>query len=252
MSGFAAGVDERSSEITDSHNGQAKVFEIGSSAVSTGVRMLSDGVAATGLISVLVADDHPLLREGIAAVIQREKDMFVVAEASNGREAIERFREHRPDVALMDMRMPEVDGIASTTAIRAEWPDARVVMLTTYGGDMMAIRAFKAGACGYLLKSMIRVDLPDAIRSVHAGQRHIAQQVAAELAAHVTDGTLSAREVEVLKQVASGNSNRQIGERLFISEETVKAHIKNIMSKLSANDRTHAVMIGLRRGLIDM
>jgi DNA-binding NarL/FixJ family response regulator len=203
-------------------------------------------------IRILIVDDHPLLREGIAAVVQGENDMELVGEAGNGREAIECFREHRPDVTLMDLQMPELDGVAATAAIRAEWSDARIVMLTTYRGDAQALRALKAGASGYLLKSMIRTDLLEAIRSVHAGHRHIPREVAAELAAHVTDDALSPREMEVLKHVASGSSNRRVADQLGLSEDTVKAHMKSIMSKLSANDRTHAVTIALKRGIIDV
>lgn len=205
-----------------------------------------------GAIRVLVVDDHPLLREGIAAVIEGEQDIVLVAEASNGREAIERFREHRPDVTLMDLQMPEMDGVAATIAIRAEWSDARVVMLTTYGGDAQALRALKAGASGYLLKSMIRKDLLEAIRAVHRGHKRIPREVASEIAAHVADDALSPRELDVLKHVAAGNSNRRVAQKLAISEDTVKAHMKNIMSKLAANDRTHAVTIALKRGIIEM
>jgi DNA-binding NarL/FixJ family response regulator len=201
---------------------------------------------------VLIVDDHPMLREGIAAVIGSERDMQLVGEASNGREAIERFRELRPDVTLMDLQMPEVDGVAATAAIRAEWSDARIVMLTTYRGDAQALRALKAGASGYLLKSTIRTDLIEAIRSVHAGHRHIPREIAAELAAHVTDDALSPRELEVLKRVAAGNSNRLVADQLALSEDTIKAHMKSIMSKLAANDRTHAVTIALKRGIIDV
>jgi DNA-binding NarL/FixJ family response regulator len=203
-------------------------------------------------IRILIVDDHPLLREGIAAVIEGETDMELVGEAGNGREAIELFREHRPDVTLMDLQMPELDGVAATAAIRAEWSDARIVMLTTYRGDAQALRALKAGASGYLLKSMIRTDLLEAVRSVHAGHRHIPREIAAELAAHVTDDALSPRELEVLKRVASGSSNRRVADQLALSEDTVKAHMKSIMSKLSANDRTHAVTIALKRGIIEV
>jgi DNA-binding NarL/FixJ family response regulator len=193
-----------------------------------------------------------MLREGIAAVIDGEADMQVVAHAGNGAQAIERFREHLPDITLMDIAMPEMDGVEATEAIRAQWPQARIVMLTTYSGDVKALRALKAGASGYLLKSLIRSDLLCAIRSVHAGQRSIPRQVADELAGHVGDETLSERELEVLRQVAAGNSNRRVALALGISEETVKAHMKNILSKLGANDRTHAVTIALKRGIIDV
>ena len=204
------------------------------------------------VIRVLIVDDHPLLREGLAAVIEGEPDMTIVAEACDGREAIECFREHRPDVTLMDLQMPEMDGVASTAAIRSEWSDARIVMLTTYRGDVQALRALKAGASGYLLKSMVRVNLLEAIRSVHMGRRYIPREIAVELAAHVTDEALSAREIEVLKRIAAGGSNKLIASQLFVSEDTVKSHIRNIMSKLSANDRTHAVTIALKRGIIDV
>ncbi len=212
---------------------------------------MNAGVSTGKPIKILVVDDHPLMREGIGAVIQGESDMVLVAEASNGREAIERFAEHRPDVTLMDLQMPEMDGVAATIAIRSQWSDARIVMLTTYRGDAQALRSLQAGASGYLLKSMIRSDLLAAIRSVHAGERRIPKEVAAELAAHVTDDALSARELDVLKRVAAGNSNRRVAAQLAVTEETVKSHMKNIMNKLSARDRTHAVMIALKRGIID-
>jgi DNA-binding NarL/FixJ family response regulator len=208
--------------------------------------------AAPKPITILIVDDHPLLREGIAAVIQGEADMLVVAEACNGREAIELFDTHHPDITLMDLMMPEMDGVAATEAIRAECSDAKIVMLTTYSGDAQALRALKAGASGYLLKNMIRTDLLEAIRSVHAGHRRIPREVANELAQHVADDALSVRELDVLKQVALGNSNRRIAIQLGISEETVKAHMKNILGKLTANDRTHAVTIALKRGIIDI
>jgi len=203
-------------------------------------------------ISVMIADDHPLLREGIAAVIQGESDMVVVAEASNGLEAVDRYREHRPDVTLMDLLMPRMDGLAAIVAIRSEFPEARIVILTTYRGDAQALRALKAGAAGYLLKSLIRTELLEAIRLVHAGRRRIPPEIAAELAEHAADDSLSERELAVLKWVAAGNSNREVAVRLSVTEETVKAHMKNILSKLGANDRTHAVTIALKRGIIEI
>ena len=203
-------------------------------------------------IRVLIVDDHPMLREGIAAMVQGESDMLLVAQACNGHEAVACYREHLPDVTLMDLQMPEMDGVAAIVAIRAEWPGARIVMLTTFRGDTQALRALQAGASGYLLKSTIRTELLEAIRAVHAGQRRIPSEVAAELAAHVAEDLLSTRELEVLKRVASGNSNRLIAAQLFVSEDTVKSHMKSILSKLSANDRTHAVTIALSRGIISL
>jgi DNA-binding NarL/FixJ family response regulator len=203
-------------------------------------------------ISVLIVDDHPLLREGIAAVIDGQPDMQVVAEAGTGQEAIALFCKHLPDVTLMDLGMPVMDGVEAIIAIRAQHPQARIVILTTYGGDAKALRALKAGASGYLLKSLIGTDLLDAIRSVHAGLRSVPREVAAELAQHVGEELLTERELQVLRQVAGGNSNRRAATHLGISEETVKAHMKNILGKLSANDRTHAVTIALKRGIIDI
>ncbi len=202
-------------------------------------------------MNVLIVDDHPLLRAGIAAVIGGESDMTLVGEASNGREALERFRELRPDVTVMDLQMPELDGIAATTAIIEECPDARVIMLSTYRGDAQAYRALKAGACGYMLKSTVRTDLLNALRAVHAGRRHIPPEIAAELAEHMVESALSLRELEVLRLVAAGNSNRAVASSMCLSEDTVKSHMKNISSKLGANDRTHAVMIAVKRGIID-
>ena len=213
--------------------------------------MSSEGSVAKQ-ISVMIVDDHPLLREGIAAVIQGESDMVVVAEANNGLEAVDRYREHRPDVTLMDLLMPRMDGLAAIVAIRGEFPEARVVILTTYRGDAKALRALKAGAAGYLLKSLIRTELLEAIRSVHAGRRRIPPQIAAELAEHAAKESLSERELAVLECVAAGNSNRKAAAQLYVTEETVKAHMKSILSKLGANDRTHAVMIALKRGIIDV
>jgi DNA-binding NarL/FixJ family response regulator len=202
-------------------------------------------------MKVLIVDDHPLLRAGIAAVIGGECDMTLVGEASNGREALDRFRELRPDVTVMDLQMPELDGVAATAAIIEEWPDARVIMLSTYRGDAQAYRALKAGACGYMLKSTVRTDLLNALRAVHAGRRHIPPEIAAELAEHMVESALSTRELEVLKLVAAGNTNRAVATSMFVSEDTVKSHMKNISSKLGANDRTHAVMIAVKRGIID-
>lgn len=202
-------------------------------------------------IRVLIVDDHPLLREGVAAVVSRQEDMSLVAEAGNGIEAIEMFRVHRPDVTLMDLQMPCMGGIDAISAIRMDFPNARIVVLTTHRGDVQALRAFKAGACGYLLKSMVRKELVDTIRCVHSGKRRIPPEIASELAEHVSDDALSAREIEVLAKVANGNSNKAVATQLGISEDTVKVHLKNIFEKLGANDRTHAVTIALSRGIID-
>ena len=203
-------------------------------------------------IRVLMVDDHPLLREGIAAVIEGQPDLEVVGEATNGREAVEQFRARKPDIVLMDLQMPVMGGIEAISAIRSEFPDARIVVLTTYKGDTQALRAFKAGASGYLLKSMLRKELLDTIRSVHAGHRRIPPEIANEIAEHHTDDALSQREIEVLQRVAAGGANKIIAGELNISEETVKAHMRSILAKLSANDRTHAVMIALKRGIIEL
>lgn len=211
-----------------------------------------DDVKSDKPIRVLVVDDHPLLRGGIAAVLDSEPDIVLIGEAGSGKEAIESFRQLRPDVTLMDLQMADLDGISAMEKIRAESPDACVLILTTYGGDGHAVRALKAGANGYLLKNMIRKDLPDAIRAVYSGRRRIPSEVAEVLASHFTDDALSAREIDVLQRIAQGNSNRRVATQLAISEDTVKTHMKNIMSKLGANDRTHAVMIALKRGMIDM
>ena len=203
-------------------------------------------------IRVLMVDDHPLLREGIAAVIEGQPDLEVVGEATNGREAVEQFRARKPDIVLMDLQMPTMGGIEAISAIRSEFPHARIVVLTTYKGDTQALRAFKAGASGYLLKSMLRKELLDTIRSVHAGHRRIPPEIANEIAEHHTDDALSQREIEVLQRVAAGGANKIIAGELNISEETVKAHMRSILAKLSANDRTHAVMIALKRGIIEL
>jgi DNA-binding NarL/FixJ family response regulator len=205
----------------------------------------------TKKIKVLSVDDHPLLREGIAAVIQGEEDISLVGEATNGQEAIESFRMHRPDVTLMDLQMPVMNGIEAITAIRQEFPGARFVILTTYQGDVQALRAFKAGASGYLLKNMLRKELLETIRVVHAGRRRIPPEIAAELAEHVADDALTIREIEILRRVSVGTSNKIIASQLSVSEATVKAHMKSILSKLGANDRTHAVTIAMKRGFLD-
>jgi DNA-binding NarL/FixJ family response regulator len=203
-------------------------------------------------IRVLSADDHPLLREGIAAIITSQPDMAMVAQASTGREAIQLFRQHRPDVTLMDLRLPDISGIDAMSAILTEFADARIVMLTTFDGDAEIQRSLAAGARGYLLKNTPPKDLLDAIRQVHAGRKRIPQEVAAQLAEHLGDETLTEREIEVLQQVSGGNRNRDIAEHLAISEETVKVHVKHIMEKLGASDRTAAVAIAVRRGIIEL
>jgi DNA-binding NarL/FixJ family response regulator len=203
-------------------------------------------------IRVFCVDDHPLMREGIAAVIRNEPDMELVAEASTGQEAIQGFRAHRPDVTLMDVRMPDMGGIDALLAIRTQFEDARVIMLTTFEGDAEIQRALAAGAQGYMLKSMPRKQLVDIIRKVHAGHKHIPPEVAAQLMEHLLGETLSKREIEVLQKVAGGNRNSDIAALLFISEETVKGHVKHIMEKLGASDRTEAVAIGIRRGIIHL
>lgn len=203
-------------------------------------------------IRLLVVDDHPLLREGIAGVLEGEDDLQLVAEAADGDEAVAAFRAHRPDVTLMDLQMPRRSGVEAIVAIRAEFPDARIIVLTTYAGDVQALRALQAGAQGYLLKSSLRKELVDTVRGVMAGRRRIAAEVAGEIAAHAGDTPLSAREIEILRGVAAGNANKVVAAQLGIGEETVKAHMKSILAKLGANDRTHAVTIGLRRGIFDV
>lgn len=201
-------------------------------------------------IRILTVDDHPLLRAGIAAVLAAEPDFLLVGEAANGLQAIEAFRTYRPDVTLMDLQMPEVNGIDAIGGIRNEFPNARIVVLTTYRGDINAVRAIKAGAVGYLLKESIGKDLPATIRSVYQGRRSIPADIATEIAEHVQQDNLSQREIEVLECVAEGLANKQIAAQLQLTEETIKSHMRNIMEKLRANDRTHAVMIAIRRGII--
>jgi DNA-binding NarL/FixJ family response regulator len=204
------------------------------------------------VIRVLSVDDHPLLRGGIAALIGIQTDMELVAEACNGLEALEQFRRHHPDITLMDLQMPEMSGIDAISAIRGEFPEARIIILTTHAGDVQVSRALKAGARAYLLKGSLRNELLETIRAVHAGQKRVSSEVAAEIAEHSTDDALTPREVDVLRLVAKGNANKEIAAQLSLTEETVKSHIRNILAKLEANDRTHAVAIGVKRGIIDL
>jgi len=201
-------------------------------------------------IRILVADDHPLFRHGIAALLATQPDLHVVAEASNGKEAIELYRQHQPDVALMDMQMPELNGLDAMIAIRAEFPDARIIILTTYTGDVQVLRAMKVGARAYLLKSLLDKELLETIRAVVAGKKALSPEASYELAEHAGDEALTPGEVEVLRLIAAGNANKQIAALLDLTEETVKGRVKNILAKLQANDRTHAAMIGLKRGII--
>jgi DNA-binding NarL/FixJ family response regulator len=203
-------------------------------------------------IRVLTVDDHPMIRDGIAAAVGAQPDMQIVGEAGNGREALEQYRTLRPDVTLLDLNMPDVNGVDAINAIRTEFPDARIVVLTTYTGDVLALRALKAGALGYLLKSSLRKELLGAIRDVHRGRRHIPAEVALAIAEHVGAEDLSEREIDVIRRVATGLSNKEIGAHLSISEQTVKTYMKSILSKLDANDRSHAITIALERGFIDL
>jgi DNA-binding NarL/FixJ family response regulator len=204
------------------------------------------------LIRILAVDDHPMLREGIASLVATQSDMELVAEASTGREALEQFRKHRPNLTLMDLQMPDMDGIEAMVAIRSEFPEARIILFTTYKGDVKILRALKAGARAFLLKGLLQKELLETIRAVHAGQRRIPPEVAAELADHTIDDALTTREIDVLRLIAGGNSNKLIADQLSITEETVKGYVKNILSKLGASDRTHAVTIALKRGIIDL
>lgn len=204
------------------------------------------------LIRVLTVDDHPLLREGIATLVNAEADMKLVAEASTGRESIQMFKLHRPDVTLMDLQMPDMNGTEAIAEIRSEFPDARIIVFTTYTGDAQVLKALKAGARAYLLKSDVHLELLEMIRSVHAGHKRIPPQIAAELAEHAGDDPLSPREIDVLRLIAAGNSNKLIADRLSISEATAKSHVANILSKLGANDRAHALAIAMKRGIINL
>ena len=203
-------------------------------------------------IRILVVDDHPVLRDGVAAILENQVDMEVVGEARNGGEAVERFRALRPDVTLMDLQMPGMNGVDAIAAIRSDYPGARIIVLTTYTGDVQAVRALKAGAVGYLLKNSLRTELIDAIRDVHRGQRRVQRDVADEIALHVIDEVLTEREIAILRLVAIGKANKQVASHLGLSEETIKGHLKNIFSKLDVADRTHAVTVAARRGIIDL
>ena len=210
---------------------------------------MSDGSAQ---IRILAVDDHALVREGIAVLLGTEPDMALVAEASNGREAIQQFRAHRPDITLMDIQMPEMNGLDAIIAIRGEFPDAKIIVLTTYKGDMQILRALKSGAQGYLLKNTLHKELMGTIRAVHAGKKALSPEASYEIAEHATDDALTPAEINVLRLIASGNANKQIADQLSITEETVKGRVKNILSKLDANARTQAAMIGLKRGIIEL
>jgi DNA-binding NarL/FixJ family response regulator len=203
-------------------------------------------------IRVLTVDDHALLRYGIASLVGAEPDMELVAQASSGREGIQQFKQHQPDVTLMDLQMPDISGIEAIIAIRSEFPEARIIVLTTYAGDVQVVRALKAGARAYILKSRVARELLDTIRAVHAGRKRIPPEIAVELADHAGESGLSAREMEVLRMIAAGNANKVIAAELSITEETVKSHVTSILAKLGANDRTHAVTIGLKRGIIEL
>lgn len=208
--------------------------------------------ASSQPIRILTVDDHPLLRAGIEALVSSQADMIVVAESSNGRDAIQQFRAHRPDVTLMDLQMPDMSGTDAIIAIRGEFPDARIIVLTTYAGDVQALRALQGGARGYLLKDAVQEELLDTIRAVHAGKKTLSVKISRGIAEHATDDALTKGEVEVLRLIAEGKANKQIADSLSIAEETVKSRVKSILSKLGADDRTHAAMIGLKRGIIQL
>jgi DNA-binding NarL/FixJ family response regulator len=201
---------------------------------------------------ILVVDDHPVFREGVSALVSGQSDMSIVAQASNGREAIQQFRTHQPDITLMDLQLPEMNGLDALSAIRGEFPEARIIVLTTYAGDMQVLRAIKAGARAYLLKDTLHKELVDTIRAVHAGKKYISSEASFELAEHASDDVLTPAEVRVLRLIAEGNANKEIAAQLSISDDTVKSQVRNILSKLGAKDRTHAAMIGLKRGIIEL
>ena len=202
-------------------------------------------------IRILAVDDHPLVRQGIAGLVAVQSDMTLVGEASNGRDAIQQFRAHRPDVTLMDLQMPEMSGVDAIIAIRNEFPEARIIVLTTYAGDVQILRALKAGARAYLLKNLLHKELLETIRAVHTGKKTLSSEASFQLAEHATDDALTPGEISVLRLIAAGNANKQIADQLSVTEETVKGRVKNILSKLGANDRTHAAMIGIKRGIIE-
>jgi DNA-binding NarL/FixJ family response regulator len=207
--------------------------------------------AEAGPIRILAVDDHPVVRQGIAGLVAVHSDMSLVAEASNGREAIQQFRAHHPDVTLMDLQMPEMGGVDAMIAIRGEFSEARIIVLTTYAGDAQVLRALKAGARGYLLKNSLHKELLETIRAVHAGKKALSTEASMQLAEHATDDALTPAEVRVLRLIAEGNANKEIAAQLSITEDTVKGQVRNILSKLGANDRTHAAMVGLKRGIIE-